>query len=94
MDTDKNLLGIVTEYDLLKVLLEKQDTNKVKAEDIMTKTLITVNEDTPIHDVIKTLEDNKLIRVPVVNNSRLVGILTRRDVLFCYIRATSERPGI
>ncbi len=92
VDDDMNLIGIVSEYDLLKVLLEKRDEKNVKAEDIMTKKLITVEEDTSIIDVIKILEDHGLIRVPVVKESKLVGILTRRDVLFCYLQATHKPP--
>ncbi len=92
VDDDMNLIGIVSEFDLLKVLLEKQDENNVKAEDMMTKDTITVKEDTSITEVIKILEDSKLIRVPVVKGSILVGILTRRDVLFCYLQATLKPP--
>ena len=66
----------------------------IKAEDIMTKNPITVEEDTSIFDVIKTLEGHKLIRVPVVKGSRLVGILTRRDVLYCYLMATAQTMGV
>ena len=92
VDDDMNLIGIVSEYDLLKVLLEKQDEKNLKAEDMMTKNTITVEEDTPVTEVIKILEDRKLIRVPVVKGSKLVGILTRRDVLFCYLKATNKPP--
>jgi len=60
----------------------------------MTKNPITANEDTPIFDVIKILEDRKLIRLPVVKESKLIGILTRRDVLFCYLQATTEAPKL
>ena len=92
VDDQMNLIGIVSEYDLLEALLEKRDEKTLKAEDIMTKNPITVNEDTPIFDVIKILEDPKLIRVPVTKESKLVGILTRRDLLFCYLQATAEAP--
>ncbi len=92
VDDDMNLIGIVSEDDLLEVLLEKRDENDLKAGDMMTKTPITVKEDTLITDVIKILEDHKLIRVPVVKESKLVGILTRRDVLFCYLQATHKPP--
>lgn len=63
------------------------ESRKKGEEDIVTKNLITLNEDTPILNKINVLERNKLIRVPVASNSGLVGILTHRDVLFCYIRA-------
>ena len=94
VDDDMNLIGIVSEYDLLGVLLKKRDEKTIKAEDIMTKNPITVEEDTSIFDVIKTLEGHKLIRVPVVKGSRLVGILTRRDVLYCYLMATAQTMGV
>ena len=94
VDDDMNLIGIVSEDDLLGVLLEKRDEKTVKAEDIMTKNPITVEEGTSIFDVIKTLEGHKLIRVPVVKGSRLVGILTRRDVLYCYLMATAQTMGV
>ena len=92
VDDDMNLIGIVSEYDLLGVLLEKRDEKTIKAEDIMTRRTITVNEETPINEVIKILEDKHLIRVPVVKGSRLVGILTRRDVLSCFLKASAEPP--
>lgn len=92
VDNEKNLKGIVSEYDLLKVLEEEKDVNKTKAEDIMTKNTVTVNEDTPISELIKILEDKHLIRVPVVKGSTLVGIIARRDVLLCFLKATAEPP--
>ena len=92
VDSDDNLVGIVSEHDLLKVLLDKQDENKTKIEDIMAKNLTTVMEDAPIMDVIRLLEEKHLIRVPVVKDSKMVGILARRDLLLCHLRATSEPP--
>mgnify|MGYP001174463173 CR=1 FL=1 len=92
VDDDMNLLGIVSEDDLLEVLLDERDENKLKAEDIMTKNPTTVHEDMPILDVIKIVENNKLIRIPVTKGSTLVGIITRRDVLFCYIQGTNKPP--
>lgn len=92
VDDDMNLVGIVSEDDLVEVILDKRDENNLKAGDMMTKNPISVEEDTSITDVIKILKGHKLIRVPVVKESRLVGILTRRDVLFCYLQATHKPP--
>ena len=92
VDSDDNLIGMVRESNLLKVLLEGRDVKKVKAEDVMAKETITVMEDTPFLEVIKILDDNHLIRVPVVKKNKLVGILTRRDLLFCHHRASLEPP--
>ncbi len=94
VDDDMNLIGMVSEDELLTVLLKKQDEKRLEAKDFMTNNPITVDEDMPILDVIKILEDNKLIRIPVVKGTRLVGIITRRDVLFCYLMATAQPMGI
>jgi len=92
IDSDENLVGIVNEHDLLKVLLDKKDENKTKIEDIMAENPTTVTEDTPIMDIINLLEEKHLTRVPVVKDSKMVGILARRDLLLCHLRATSEPP--
>ena len=84
------LVGLVSEFDLLKVLMEGRELNTVRAEDIMTRDLKVVQEDTPVEEVIRILETNHLIRVPVLKEGKLTGILARRDVLFGYIKATAH----
>ena len=91
IDSERNLIGIVSEYDLLRVLNTGKDENEITAQDIMTKKTVTVMEETPIMDVIKLLEDKNLIRVPVVKGKKLVGIVARRDILLCHLKATSPR---
>ena len=46
----------------------------------MTGPPITVNLNTPIGDVMKSLEENRIVRVPVTDQDKLVGIISRRDV--------------
>ncbi len=94
IDSETNLIGIVSEYDLLRVLNRGKDENEITAQDIMTKETITVTEDTAMMDVIKLLKDKHLIRVPVVKGKRLVGILARRDILLCHLKATAKPLGL
>ncbi len=92
VDSDQNLIGIITESDLLKVLLEGRDEQNLTAESLMTKNPTSISEDTPLSDVIKLLDDKNLVRVPVVKNNKLVGIVTRRDLLLCHLKASAEPP--
>ncbi len=94
IDKDKTLLGIVTEFDLLKVLMEGKDTNNVTAFDVMTKGAVSVSEETKSVEIINILETKHLIRVPVLRNDKLVGIVARRDVLFAFIQASRKTPGL
>jgi CBS domain-containing protein len=82
------LVGLVSEFDLLKVLMEGRDLDTVRAEEIMTREVITVQEDTPVDEVIRLLEREHLIRVPVVLDGKLMGIVARRDILYGYLKTT------
>ncbi|MBI3609995.1 MAG: CBS domain-containing protein [Nitrospirae bacterium] len=84
------LMGLVSEFDLLKVLMEGRGLEKVRAEEIMTRDVKTIQIDTPVGDAIRFLEEAHLIRVPVMKGDKLVGILARHDILFGYIKATAE----
>jgi CBS domain-containing protein len=83
------LVGLVSEFDLLKALMEGRDLETLRAEEIMTKKVTVVEEDTLVDGLIRLLEIGHLIRVPVVRDGRLVGIVARRDILFGYIRSTA-----
>jgi CBS domain-containing protein len=48
---------------------------------VMTRKVITVNEDTPLHEIAGLLERHHIKRVPVLNNGRLVGIVSRANLL-------------
>ena len=88
VDQDRHLLGIVSEFDLLRALKEEKHLAAVKARDLMTPNPITVMPETPAMDIIQLLEAKHLIRMPVVNEEgQLVGVVARRDVLQGYLNA-------
>jgi CBS domain-containing protein len=89
VDDEWTLLGLVTEFDLLRALQEGRNLRDVTAREVMTPHVITVHEEMPVMDLIKLLQERHLIRVPVVQGKKLIGIVARRDVLFGYVKATS-----
>lgn len=89
VDQDQHLLGIVSEYDLLHAIKEKQSLADVRASDVMTPAPVTVKPETPAMDIIERLEGKHLIRMPVVNeDGQLLGVVARRDILLGYLKAT------
>ncbi len=92
IDKDKTLLGIITEFDLLKVLMEGKSVKNITAGDIMSTNVVSVSEATNSVEIINILETKHLIRVPVVENGKLVGIVARRDVLFSFIQTSTKPP--
>jgi CBS domain-containing protein len=83
------VLGIVSEFDLLRAITEGKELSKVTAGDIMTKGAISVTQDTPAMEIIQLLQSKHLIRVAVIDaEGRLVGVVSRRDILLGYLRTT------
>jgi len=72
----------------LSLLVERTDlaqefvkSHGTKAGDVMTKNVITVTEDTPIEEIAEILEKNQIKRVPVVSGDRLVGLVSRSNIV-------------
>ena len=56
-------------------------SHATRVRDIMTRKVVTVTEDTPLADVATTLEKNRIKRVPVLRDGRLVGIVSRANLI-------------
>lgn len=52
-----------------------------KVKEVMSTEVIFVEEDTPLDDVISILQKHKINRLPVLRNDKLVGIISRNDIL-------------
>jgi CBS domain-containing protein len=85
VDEHNTLLGLVTEFDLLRAIEDNKGLQNVNVADIMTREVITVEENTPVLDLIRLIQKHHLIRVPVVRENELIGIVARRDMLYGYI---------
>jgi CBS domain-containing protein len=77
---DKKLMGIITEYDIVRKIVAKlKDPSKVKAKDIMVKRPITITPDKDIYDALVILRDNNIRHLPVTIGNELKGFLTLND---------------
>jgi CBS domain-containing protein len=52
-----------------------------KISDVMTRSVITATPDTPLGDIATLLERNRIKRVPIVQNGKVVGIVSRANLL-------------
>jgi CBS domain-containing protein len=76
------LVGILTEGDVLRRVLSKGlSTKKTRIGDIMTKNPVTVNSDDDLRKISKVMNDNKIGRVPVLENGKIVGYISEKDIL-------------
>ena len=90
VEEDRTLVGLVSEFDLLRAMDVDKDLRKVTAGEIMTRDVVTATEDMPVKDLIQLLQDRFLVRVPVVRGKTLVGVVARRDIVFGYVKALAQ----
>ena len=73
-------VGIITERDIVKAIGKGRDLN-TKAEEIMTKSLITIREDSPITGALALMRQFNIRHLPVIDDKgNLKGILSIRDI--------------
>ncbi len=70
-------------------------THGLRAEDVMTRPVISVSEDADLSEIASTLERQKIKRLPVLRDGKLVGIISRADLVRALSQAAeAERPPV
>lgn len=80
-------LALVSSPD--KRALDYVKSHSVHTADVMTRDVITVNEEATVQEIADILESHHIKRVPVVAGDRLVGIVSRADLLRALASGTS-----
>lgn len=85
IDQNNDIIGVVTEKDIIVAYDFMRKTDGV-IDDFMSKEVIGVSEDTPVEDIGKMLVQKNIKLVPVLKDKKIVGIVSRRDVLKCLFK--------
>ena len=72
-------IGIVTERDIVRRVVAKKMPLETKVSEIMSKSLITVDPDASLKEAARLMSSNKIRRLPVLKQNRLVGIVVAAD---------------
>jgi CBS domain-containing protein len=75
------IIGILTERDMLERVLEKcKDPKKTKVSEIMTEDIMVGKPDMELTEAAKLLFEKKVKKLPIVEGNRLVGLVTLTDI--------------
>ena len=81
INADKKCIGIFTERDAIRLVAENIQLNQ-PLHNVMTKNVITIQEDSSINETRRAIITHKTRHLPVVDQKgRLVGLLSVRDLL-------------
>ena len=78
-----NPIGIITERDIARlVAFSSTLSTDTPTSELMSKPLITINQNASIKDATDLMQQNNIRRLPVLDNKgKLVGIITAKDIL-------------
>jgi CBS domain-containing protein len=68
-------------------------SHSANVKDVMTRDVISVSDTTPLADIAILLEANRIKRVPVVRDGKLVGIVSRANLVRALAMSTGEPPN-
>jgi CBS domain-containing protein len=78
----KKVVGLITDRDIVvRCIAEGKDVQNARVSDVMTKSIRSVQEDTPVNEVLTLMKSAEVRRVPVVNSrDEIVGIVSIGDL--------------
>jgi len=80
VDADQQLQGIVTEYDIMNSVVSGE-AERTRVGDVMHREVLTFTPETDLEAIVNTCLAKRIHRVPICEGGRLVGIVTRRDII-------------
>ena len=85
VNNEEEIIGIITEKDCLRVIYDEKYhnlfPNQGKVTNYMSKKVITVDYNIKIYELASLFMKSNFRRYPVLKNGKMVGVISRRDVL-------------
>jgi len=79
---DGMFVGVLTERDIVKAVASEKDlTHGAKVDEYVTKKIVACRPQTSVDDVFRTMQQRGFRHMPVVDQGRVVGVLSIGDVL-------------
>jgi CBS domain-containing protein len=88
---DKNKpLGILTERDFVTKIMLKPYSEDSKVSEVMSSPVIHVSSDQSVADIIDIMANKEIRKVPVIDDGKVVGIVTGTEFLRLFVQATDK----
>jgi CBS domain-containing protein len=82
INSEDRLVGIVSERDYArKVILQGRSSKDTRAEEIMTRDLVTVSAEDTVDECLRIMTHHRIRHLPVLSRGKLVGIVSIGDLV-------------
>jgi CBS domain-containing protein len=93
LDNDA-LIGIVTERDLMRAVSRGYDTASTTVAEVMSKDVHVVSTGTTVHEAARLMAALWIRHLPVVDDGKLVGVVSQRDLVGVFAALDPDPVGI
>ena len=90
VDVNRKLVGMLTEKDVLEILINPKLSIEATVGQYMSRKVVSFSEDDDVIMVCKFLISVPLRRVPIVRHEKLVGIVSRHDIIKLILKLRHE----
>lgn len=80
VDEMDKMVGIVSEIDLVNLTFDG-NAGDTTVEEVMATDIVSFSPDTQLADLVQSFSKKHLRRVPIIDEGKVVGIISRRDIL-------------
>jgi len=84
-------IGIITEGDVVEQISKGAQILLEPVKQVMSKPLITGTPDMAVQDAVNLMLEKRIRQLPIVEGSKLVGVVTDRDLMRSVLRASYEK---
>ena len=87
---DSKAVGIVTERDFATKIMTKSYLPETKVSDVMSYPVVYVSPNQSAADIIEIMANREIRKVPVIDNGKVVGIVSATEFLRLFVQSTDE----
>ncbi len=80
VDNEDKMVGIVSEIDLVNLTFDG-NAGDTTVEEVMVTDIVSFSPNTELADLVQSFSKKHLRRVPIIDKGKVVGIVSRRDIL-------------
>ena len=76
-----NVVGIISERDVIHSLAERKSLDGLVVDDIMTRKVVSIEPNSSSTEIMKIMTEKKLRHLPIISENNLIGIVSIGDVV-------------